>query len=225
LKGLAILLLSLGALAVGLFGGVCLSSDGLTPQPAAESSQVHSGQAPTPASVDSPANTASGGPQERDGGSTPGGEASGHNGSKMVEPGVADRTGKGPQPVETSTSQAPDAGNGSGEIKGGEGGSKTTEAGKLPPPPGHGAAPVPPELQVNGGVTGKAAGETEQTDVEGGIRPALEKVKTDEPPAVEPVSLHSLTPARRLGRSEGLLPDSRSRNGWPHADVPLRNPR
>jgi Tol biopolymer transport system component len=196
LKGLGILLLSLGALAVGLFRGVCLSSDGLKPQPAAESSQVHSGQAPNPASVGSPDNTASGAPQGRDGGSTPGGEASGHNGSKMVEPGVADRTGKGPQPVEATTSQAPDARNGSGEVKECEEGSKTTEAGEVPAPPGHGAAPVPPEPQGNGGVAGKAAGETEQAAVEGENRPALEKVKTDEPPALEPVSVHSLTPVQ-----------------------------
>ena len=115
MKGLAILILSFAALAVGLLRGVCLPLDESKPHPAAETAAADSGGAPAATLGEAPALRA------------------------------------------------------------------------------QGEAPVPPQPQVNGSVAGKATGETEQTDVGGGTQPASEKVKRDEPPALEPAGVRSVT--------------------------------
>jgi len=115
LKGLAILILSFAALAVGLLRGVCLPSDGSKPHSAAETSAVHSG------------------------------------------------------------------------------GASDAASGEIPAPREHGEASVPPPPQESGAVAPKVTGETEQADIGRGNQPAPEKAKTDEPPALEPESVRSVT--------------------------------
>ncbi len=74
------------------------------------------------------------------------------------------------------------------------GGAPAAAAGETPALREQGEHSLPPLPQEGGNGARKVTGETEQADTGWGNQPALEKAKTDEPPALEPTGVRSVTP-------------------------------